>query len=335
MTRSTVSVVIPNMNRTEPLRKALSSIAAQTLKPIETIVVDDKSSDDQIVEIRKIIAEFKDTASARMIELPANGGANKARNVGIFEAKGTHIAFLDSDDLWLPRKLEVQMREIEELPANKQKRVLSTTSRYRVNGAGEVIFTHLVPVDLPFKRLKASNILGTLSAALVGTEVAREIGGFDETLPSCQDWDFFLRLFERVSYVGVRRPLCVYVDHDEDRITLNNRRRLKGHLRIYSKHIREELKSGGAVRPEFYRNIAEDLQGLGKKRMAARFLARSIANKHARNKLKRRAIFYTLMCRYRFSPPEDIAAARYRKYGRKSHQLPIPDAEFISKSFTN
>lgn len=331
MKNLSVTVVIPNMNRTDTLRKALWSVSAQTLLPIETIVIDDKSSDEKLVEIRKIIETFAETANARMIELPVNGGANKARNVGIREAKGTHIAFLDSDDLWLPGKLEAQVKAISELPPDRQGHVLSTTSRYRVNGEGELLYTQMTQPAFTLNRLKASNFLGTLSSALVGTAVAREINGFDESLPSCQDWDFYIRLMGRCTFVGIETPLSVYVDHDDDRITLNNRKRLKGHLTIYRKHMREGFRSGEIMRTEFYRNVAEDLQSMGKPKTAARFLAQSIANRRLYNESARDILGCLIHSWFRLMPPGSITKKRYRRYNGKKIRDAILGKRALSK----
>lgn len=102
MTAATVSVVIPSYNRGRCLPDTVGSVLAQTVPPLEVLVVDDGSSDDT----REICARFP--APVRYVSRP-NGGASAARNTGMREARGEFIAFLDADDVWEPAKLEVQL----------------------------------------------------------------------------------------------------------------------------------------------------------------------------------------------------------------------------------
>lgn len=102
-----VSVVIPHYNSAELLGRALTSASRQSLHPREVLVVDDGSTPRELEVASRVVSMFE---GARLIALPDNVGAGSARNVGWDLAKGTWVAFLDADDAWHPRKLELQLR---------------------------------------------------------------------------------------------------------------------------------------------------------------------------------------------------------------------------------
>lgn len=110
-----ISVVIPNYRSTRTLLSAIESVANQTLLPLEVIVVDDASNDGSIDMIRALQSTY-DLGWLKLIDLKINAGAASARNVGWESALGTHIAFLDADDVWHPRKLELQWQQFEADP---------------------------------------------------------------------------------------------------------------------------------------------------------------------------------------------------------------------------
>ena len=98
-----VSVIIPNYNYARFIGEAIESVLAQTYQPLEIIVVDDASTDDSI----KVIESFGDKVKLIRQE---NGGVGKARNTGARNAGGDFLAFLDADDIWLPEKIEKQIK---------------------------------------------------------------------------------------------------------------------------------------------------------------------------------------------------------------------------------
>ncbi|PDT52747.1 MULTISPECIES: glycosyltransferase family 2 protein [Sinorhizobium] len=330
MTACDVSVVIPNYNRTALLRRALNSVSAQTVRPKEVIVVDDCSDAIHLEAIKLIIKEFSDDLNIRMLVNETNKGANYSRNRGIFSAIGRFVAFLDSDDIWMPEKLELQLNEISRAKENDSRPVLSVTARYRVNSHGEIILRQFGGRLLNPQKIRRSNFLGTLSSVVVEAWVARHIHGFNESLPACQDWDFFIRLSDYVQFVGVADPLCVYVDHDEERITLNNKKRLRAHIFIYKQHIRPVLSRKRAGKAEFYRNIAEDYQELGNSAKAGAFYAKSVAAKAWKNEAISVIYEYVLKRYYRFRPPPSIKQQRYARYRRLMDDL-LKDAKVCAE----
>ena len=111
---TSVSVIIPAYNSASTITRALQSVAAQTLAPLEIIVVDDASTDNT----RELAANFASTSSIplRLITQPANGGPSAARNAGWDAATSDYIAFLDADDQWHPRKIELQYPVMDNQP---------------------------------------------------------------------------------------------------------------------------------------------------------------------------------------------------------------------------
>src|SRR5437016_1937557 len=113
-----VSVVIPTYNRAQRTIASTESVFAQTYTNLEIIVIDDGSKDGSSEIIEKFLEERKRTQHGRQIHYfkQPNQGASAARNAGIERARGEFIAFLDSDDTWLPDKLERQLAAMEQFP---------------------------------------------------------------------------------------------------------------------------------------------------------------------------------------------------------------------------
>jgi glycosyltransferase involved in cell wall biosynthesis len=110
-----VSAVVPCWRATSTIRRALSSIAAQTLRPAEVILVDDASGDDTLRALHELAAEHA-PGWVRVLSLPRNQGPGGARNAGWDQATQPWIAFLDADDAWHPRKLEIQFNWLQAHP---------------------------------------------------------------------------------------------------------------------------------------------------------------------------------------------------------------------------
>lgn len=295
-----VSVIIPNFNRVAPLRRALASVLAQSRQPREIIVVDDCSTSEVQIEIKSIIAEFGGDPKIKLLVNEENRGANFSRNRGLGVASSRYVAFLDSDDLWMPEKLETQMSRISDAQASDGRPVLSATGRYRINGAGMIIARQFGGKSFDTNRISKSNFIGTLSSVVVETCAAREVFGFNEDLQAAQDWDFFIRLSRLVQFVGVEHPLCIYVDHNEQRITSNSRRRTISHLKM------RRMSKADAGYPEMsmsdlYRIMAEDLQNTRNFKRADIFYA-----KHK---------YLTKSSAFRFLIPEWIVICLYSRWG--------------------
>ncbi|MEY9998689.1 glycosyltransferase involved in cell wall biosynthesis [Sinorhizobium fredii] len=298
----------------------MNSIAQQTVQPSEVIIIDDCSEAAVIKEVNAIVSSFSALLKIRLIVNESNSGANRSRNKGISVANSRYIAFLDSDDLWLPEKLERQIGAIERAKTASSKPVLSATGRYRVDGRGEFIARQFGGHVLDSLKIRKSNFIGTLSSVIVEAAIARQIHGFNEALPASQDWDFFIRLSDYVHYVGVAQPLCVYVDHGNDRITLDYRKKLRGHIAIYKNHIRYSVYDVNTIRAEFLRNIAEDYQELGNRSKAAFFYANALSSRIQPGFLEYMAAC-VLRASFRVLALPALRQRRYQRYRRSMDRL--------------
>ena len=111
-----VSVVVPCFRCAATIDDAVASVAAQTLRPAEVLLVEDSSGDDTLENLHRIAAAYE-PGWIKVIAMQANGGPSRARNTGWQQAEQPYIAFLDADDSWAPRKLELQMAALEADPA--------------------------------------------------------------------------------------------------------------------------------------------------------------------------------------------------------------------------
>jgi len=193
-----VSVIIPTYNRREFLREALTSVLAQTYHDFELIVVDDGSDDDTAA----VVQEF---AGVRYVFQP-NHGVSAARNRGVALSSGALLAFLDSDDLWQPRKLEQQVA------------FFSAHPHARICQTEELWLRHGVRVNPHAKHRKAGGdifarslalCLVSPSAVMLRRELFEQVGGFDETLPACEDYDLWLRIAATEPVYLIETPLVI------------------------------------------------------------------------------------------------------------------------------
>src|SRR5215471_9736214 len=134
--RPSVSVIIPTFNRVRQVQTALKSVVEQTYPEWEAIVVDDGSIDGTETAFQRIISEQNGRGRQIRYFLQPNQGPSAARNKGISEACGVWIAFLDSDDVWLPEKLEWQVRAIEQFKTRcsaciTDARLVDTVGKYK------------------------------------------------------------------------------------------------------------------------------------------------------------------------------------------------------------
>lgn len=178
------SAIIPSYNRKDFLKTAVSSVLAQTYPNFELIVLDDGSTDGT----KEMISSFKDN---RIIYLyQSNKGVAAARNSAFKIAKGEFLAFLDSDDRWASGKLERLLEYIKKYPDIK---IFHTEEIwYRKGKLLAQKEKHKKPSGFVYKNALALCCIG-ISTAAVKRDVFADIGLFDETLPACEDYDFWLR----------------------------------------------------------------------------------------------------------------------------------------------
>jgi glycosyltransferase involved in cell wall biosynthesis len=220
-----VSVVIPTYNRATPLVEAIQSVLKQTYTDFELIVIDDGSTDDT----RNAILPYSHKVKYLYQE---RGGVSKARNYGIKVSRGEYIAFLDSDDLWLDKKLEVQVNFMK-----AHKSFISYTDEIWIRGGKRVnpgkrhrkysgwIFDKVLPLCII-----------SPSSVMIRREVFDRIGLFDEHLPACEDYDMWIRVAKHYPIHLIEQQLIVKRGGREDQLSRTiwglDRFRIKSLVRI-------------------------------------------------------------------------------------------------------
>ena len=213
----TVSVVIPTHDRGRVVVEAIESALAQTHPPLEVIVVDDGSTD----ETAERVGRLRD-ARVRYLRRP-HAGVSAARNAGIAAATGDLVAFLDSDDLWKPDKVEAEIAALARYPSAggvfsdlekvdgatfvpsfmRRTRVFSRLLAARAYREGLLLSARALSLcllqEVPIKT----------PALTVRRSALERVGGFNEAWTSSEDWEFLLRFARRESLVYVDRPLAV------------------------------------------------------------------------------------------------------------------------------
>jgi glycosyltransferase involved in cell wall biosynthesis len=183
-----VSVVIPVYARQKTAERAIRSVLAQDVDGVEIVVVDDASPEPFAVP-----ADLADCGRLRLIRMAANGGAGAARNRGIREARGDWIAYLDSDDYWLPGKLAAQLAAAGSAAAGGAGTAYMTGFRQIALATGRVRDRVPIGSDDPAD-FAAGCWFAPGATALVARSTIAQVGGFDEALPRLEDLDWFLRL---------------------------------------------------------------------------------------------------------------------------------------------
>ena len=242
---SDVSVIIPYYNRELYIDEAVQSALAQTLKPLEILIVNDASRHSS----RRFLDRYAKLCT--IIDLPVNVGLASARNAGIQAAQGRFIALLDDDDIWLPHKLEVQRAYIDEHPGcdGTHSAVWAILpgqpdTYYRRFGIWweAVSDAKLAPGEAPPGPVTLAQALTNdcwviPSTMMFRTNVARALGGFDSAFRQCEDRDFIIR-FCAAGYriEAILEPLTKLRRQGHDRLTSRRWRIFRNDLKTCWKH---------------------------------------------------------------------------------------------------
>jgi len=246
-----VSVIIPAYNYGRYIAEAIDSALAQTLPPLEVIVVDDGSTDTTA----EVLAAYGDRIV--VIRQP-NQGVAAARNRGISVARGDTIAFLDADDIWKPRKLELQMARFNANPSLGL--VHCGLESFDESGTIETrVETTKGPAARALLRFEPG-INPAASTIVVPKRVVDEIGGFDIRLPPSEDWDFCYRVATRYPIEHVAEALVRYRLHGSG-IHLNTARMESSMLLAFEKAFASADPDVQSLRKEAYGRLHRILAG--------------------------------------------------------------------------
>ncbi|KPA11621.1 glycosyltransferase-like protein, family 2 [Candidatus Magnetomorum sp. HK-1] len=225
-----ISVIIPVYNRPVFVKEAIQSVLDQTYPDVELIVVDDGSTD----ETAHVLNQF---GNAIRVIHQQNQGVSAARNTGIHNSTGTWIAFLDSDDIWLPEKLTKQMQYVlatpntlicqtEEIWIKNGKRLYPKKKHKKKSG---MIFEHCLPLCIV-----------SPSAVMIHKDLFKEYGSFDESLPACEDYDLWLRISCKYPIHLLDEPLIIKRGGHSDQLSQMirlDRYRIQSILKILDSNV--------------------------------------------------------------------------------------------------
>ena len=193
-------IISPVRNEERFIKSTIDSVLNQSLKPAEWIIVNDGSTDNT----QDILTSYKEEDI--IVLLQDNKGVSAARNRGIASASGQFIAFLDSDDLWLPKKLSIQ---VDFFNTNSDALICQTEEIWVRNG---------IRVNPKKRHKKLSGdifdhslylCLVSPSAVMIKHSLFEKTGTFDESLPACEDYDMWLRVSCRYSVYLIDTPLII------------------------------------------------------------------------------------------------------------------------------
>jgi glycosyltransferase involved in cell wall biosynthesis len=268
-----VSVVIPTHNRLHLLPQAVSSVLGQTGIRLELIVVDDGSHDGTGEWLRRLAA---DEHRLKVVHHASPQLTSAARNAGIERASARWVAFCDDDDLWAPDKLATQVRALESKGAR-----WSCTGVVEVSETLEIFGHHRARGGDVLPALLENNMLPSGSTVVADRQLVRQVGGFDPTLRSSEDWDLWIRLAQHSPLAAVDRPLIAY-RLGPATMSMNVDRMRQSRATIVDRYAPLAIKCG--VTPtelKHERYLAKQLLRSGSRRAAASIFA-SLAIKHGR-----------------------------------------------------
>lgn len=229
-----ISVILPTYNREVTLERAIKSVLAQTHRNFELIVIDDGSTDNTNLIIDKYSGEIRYFSKL-------HAGVSSARNLGLEKSEGTWVAFLDSDDYWLPGKLERQMEYLTNRPGMM---IVQTDEQWIRNG---------VPVNPMKKHKKHSGwifryclplCIVSPSAVLIHQKVFNDVGVFDESFPVCEDYDLWLRIAIKYQIGLIPEKLIVKIGGHADQLSRKYWGMDRFRVRALEKVLGEDLTIG-------------------------------------------------------------------------------------------
>ena len=292
-----VSVIIPTYNRAALVRRAAASALAQTYGAYEVVVVDDGSTDATLEALGPFLSRIK------FLRAPENRGVSATRNLGITAARGEWLAFLDSDDLWLPDKLARQMAYLAAHPETLwcQTEEIWVRRGVRVNPprscrkeGGRIFLRSL------------ERCLVSPSAAILHRRLLEEHGGFDETLPVAEDYDLWLRLAWRYPVGLLPEPLVIKRGGHPDQLS-----RQPGLDRYRIRALRKLLAD--ADLPELYRAAA--------RRALAAKSAMYAQGCEKRGKISEARVYRHLARTHETAAPEPACPPRPAPWGTCGHRI--------------
>jgi len=222
-----VSIIVPTYNRGEIISDTIVNLLSQTYKNIEIIIVDDGSNDNT----EGVVREYTN-GNVKYFRVYTNKGPAYARNLGIKKSQGKYIAFQDSDDKWLPSKISCQVNALENTNAS-----VICIRGIRVEGDQSSVWPPSKYYNTgvkPEHQILHKNFITPL-AILAERESIVNIGGFDESFPAFEEWDFAIRLIEESNPLFINDVLFVS-NKRNDALSNSSYKMANGREKILLKH---------------------------------------------------------------------------------------------------
>ncbi|MEO6219162.1 MAG: glycosyltransferase family A protein [Ginsengibacter sp.] len=250
------SVIIPTHNRVNYLHRAIESILNQTYQTFEIIVVNDYPEDRN--DINNLLSKFN---NIRIIHNEFTGGGNMARNLGVLNAEGDIIAFLDDDDVWLPDKLALHFDAHMQYP---EAGLVFSDCLYKYDDVfiKNHSTSYMLPEDIVKAMGEAKFCPATTSMVTIRRECIKKCGIFDEALFSFQDWDYWFRIAHYYKFNYIPKVLVHYTQHLGERTSQNEDKRVKGLNQIckkWNKEINLKIFRKPLIINIYYRNSLNEL----------------------------------------------------------------------------
>lgn len=213
---SSISVIIPTWNRADTLKAAVNSVLNQTYPVMEVLICDDGSTDNS----QAIILSITDKR-VRWIDCGRNGRPAIPRNMGVKESKGEWIAFLDSDDVWLPQKVAKQMQALDEY--RECLAVSCNAMKVDALQKNQTVFHSVDRLKFRFKDLAETNYI-ICSSALMHRSLFQLTGGFPEKeeFKAIEDYSLWLKVAAFTEWIYLKEPLLNYHDNPSQSIRAND-----------------------------------------------------------------------------------------------------------------
>lgn len=216
---SRISVVIPTHRRAQLLKLAIESVLNQTYPPVEILVVDDSDCN----QTQDLVRQY-DSSMIRYVANYNAHGASSSRNIGIKEANGDYVAFLDDDDIWYPSKLEKQVGLITKSNLD----AVFSRLEIKYEGTNLSYSTNSSMPNNPLQKICIENFIGATISAVVKRDMLLSVNGFDESFPAREEYDLWIRLIAAGARIGiVEEPLAVSYR------SLQNRKRISASIANY------------------------------------------------------------------------------------------------------
>ena len=263
-----ISVIVTTYNRANFIERAIKSILNQSYQDFEIIIVDDGSTDNT----EEIIKGYEDRR-INYIRHKKNRGTSAARNIGIKRASGEYIAFLDSDDEWLPEKLERQVVVLQN--ESTEVGVVYSNLRY-IDENGKDMHKLLCPKKegYIYKDLLGENCVGPPSTLLIRKECFNQVGLFDSLQDAHEDWDMWIRIAKFYRFALIKIPLVKYRLHS-DQISKNLETRIIAANNILEKYT-NELKNSRRTSSKHYFCIGNRYCHLGNTKEGQGYLIKAV-----------------------------------------------------------